>query len=56
MDVRDLSEWCAWLIVTMLSLVERSYTSTSEIKRHIDRLDAVLIRGNENAVLGAPES
>ncbi|MCC8473717.1 hypothetical protein LN458_06885 [Xanthomonas arboricola] len=57
MDVRDLSEWCAWLIVTMLSLVERSYTSTSEIKRHIDRLDAVLIRGNEKAVLGArPES
>ncbi|MBN6150799.1 hypothetical protein JR065_10640 [Xanthomonas sp. AmX2] len=50
-DVSDLSEWCAWLILTMLSLLERGYISTKEIRVQIDRLDAVLIRGHGMAAL-----
>ncbi len=53
-DVSELSEWCAWLILTMLSLLERGYTSTQEIRAQVYRLDATLIKGHETTTLAEP--
>lgn len=39
-DVSDLSQWAAWLLLCMVSFVERGYTTLAEIREQCIRLDA----------------
>ncbi|WP_263384788.1 HEPN domain-containing protein [Granulicella arctica] len=39
-DLRDLSRWVAWLIISMTALAERGYRTLSQVKEQTDRLDA----------------
>jgi|WetSurMetagenome_2_1015567.scaffolds.fasta_scaffold00054_57 hypothetical protein len=41
-NVDELSQWAAWMLINMISLVERGYTKTSQIKAIADRLDEKL--------------
>jgi len=41
-NVDDLSQWAAWLLISMISFVERGYTKTGQIKAMADRLDQKL--------------
>jgi hypothetical protein len=38
-NVNDLSQWAAWMLLNMVSFVERGYTKTGQIKAMADRLD-----------------
>lgn len=40
-DVRLFSQWVAWMIITMVALVEQGYTTLKEIKEQADRLDGL---------------
>ncbi|CAN7157797.1 hypothetical protein [Mesorhizobium sp. LjNodule214] len=40
-DVAQFSQWVAWMIMEMVNLSERGYTTLSQIKREADRLDAI---------------
>ena len=44
-DVADLSQWTAWMLVTMASLLQRGYCSPGDVRVQTERLDAVLARG-----------
>jgi hypothetical protein len=44
-DVADLSQWTAWMVITMLSLVERGYLSPEQVRGQTERLDAAFTRG-----------
>jgi hypothetical protein len=39
-DLRDLSRWVAWLIISMTALTERGYRTLDQVKEQTDRLDA----------------
>lgn len=39
-DVADVSQWAAWLIMTMLKLTESGYETRAQIKKETDRLVA----------------
>lgn len=39
-DVADVSQWAAWLIMTMLKLTESGYKTRAQIKKETDRLSA----------------
>lgn len=39
-DVADVSQWAAWLIMTMLKLTESGYETRAQIKKETDRLGA----------------
>lgn len=39
-DVADLSQWVAWMIINMVTFVERGYTRIEQIKEMSDKLDA----------------
>jgi hypothetical protein len=39
-DLRDLSRWVAWLIISMTALAERGYRTLGQVKEQTDRLDA----------------
>lgn len=38
-NVDDLSQWAAWMLITMVSFVARGYTKINQIKKIVDRLD-----------------
>lgn len=40
-DVGQFSQWIAWMIVSMVSLVERGYTTLQQVKSQTHRLDAL---------------
>ncbi len=40
-DVAQFSQWVAWMIVSMIALVELGYTNLKEVKAQIDRLDGL---------------
>lgn len=42
LDVAKFSQWVAWMIVSMVALVERGYTTLDEVKAQTDRLDATV--------------
>ena len=42
-NVNDLSQWAAWMLINMISFVERGYTKTRQIKAIADRLDEKLM-------------
>lgn len=38
-DVAQFSQWVAWMIITMVALTERGYTTLKEVKTQTERLD-----------------
>jgi Apea-like HEPN len=44
LDVAQFSQWVAWMIVSMVALVERGYTTLNEVKADTDRLDGIVKR------------
>lgn len=42
-NVADLSQWVAWMLINMVSFVERGYTKIGQIKAIADRLDEKLV-------------
>lgn len=38
-DVAQFSQWVAWMIITMVALTERGYTTLKEVKAQTERLD-----------------
>lgn len=42
-NIDDLSRWAAWMLLNMVSFVDRGYTKVHQIKATIDRLDAKLV-------------
>lgn len=41
-DLRDLSQWVAWLVISMTALSERGYRTLAQVKEQTDRLDGLL--------------
>ncbi|MCC4608772.1 hypothetical protein LL967_12930 [Xanthomonas campestris pv. zinniae] len=44
-DVADMSQWTAWMLLIMTSLLQRGYSSPESVKFQTERLDAILMRG-----------
>lgn len=44
-DVAELSQWTAWMLITMLTLIDRGYTTPETVFEQVRRLDGVLLRG-----------
>ena len=40
-DIAQFSQWVAWMIISMVALVERGYTTLDEVKTQTDRLDCL---------------
>lgn len=40
-DVGQFSQWVAWMILEMIALTERGYTTLDEVKAQTDRLDEI---------------
>lgn len=40
-DVAQFSQWVAWMIISMVALVEQGYTTLKEVKVQTDRLDGL---------------
>lgn len=40
-DVAQFSQWVAWMIISMVALVEQGYTTLKEVKAQTDRLDGL---------------
>lgn len=40
-DVAQFSQWVAWMIISMVALVEQGYTTLKEVKVQTDRLDSL---------------
>jgi hypothetical protein len=40
-DVAQFSQWVAWMIIIMVALVERGYTTLKEVKAQTERLDGL---------------
>jgi hypothetical protein len=40
-DVAQLSQWVAWMIISMVALVELGYRNLNEVKQQTDRLDGL---------------
>ena len=49
-DVSDLSQWAAWLLICMVSFVERGYTTLAEIREQCIRLDATTDLSSKNPI------
>lgn len=47
-DLAQFSQWVAWLIISMVGLVEQGYTSLEQVKKQTDRLDEVASRKHES--------
>lgn len=43
-DVVDLSQWTAWMVIIMLSLVERGYQTSEQVRAQTVRLDSLMTR------------
>lgn len=44
-DIDKLSQWVAWLLMNMVSFVQRGYTKIGQVKEIAERLDAKVIAG-----------
>lgn len=44
-DVNDLSQWVAWMLINMISFVERGYSKIAQIKDSAARLDKKAVVG-----------
>ena len=44
LEVAEFSQWIAWMIVSMVGLVEQGYTTLKEVKADTDRLDGQIER------------
>ena len=44
-DVADMSQWTAWMLVTIASLLQRGYCSPEDVRVQTERLDAILTKG-----------
>jgi hypothetical protein len=40
-DVAQFSQWVAWMIISMVALVEQGYTNLKAVKAQTDRLDGL---------------
>jgi hypothetical protein len=40
-DAGDLSQWVAWMLITMIGLVENGYKTPAQVKESADRMDAL---------------
>jgi len=40
-EVAQFSQWVAWMIINMVALVERGYTTLKEVKEQTERLDSM---------------
>jgi hypothetical protein len=45
--VAQFSQWVAWMIITMVALVETGYTTLKEVKEQTDRLDGQIARNGK---------
>lgn len=43
-DLAQFSQWVAWLIISMVGLVEQGYTTLEQVKEQTDRLDSLELR------------
>lgn len=43
-DVGQFSQWIAWMIITMVALVEQGYSTLKDVKEQTDRLDRLSAR------------
>jgi hypothetical protein len=43
-DLRDLSQWVAWVIISMMALSQRGYQNLEAIKEQSVRLDTTMVR------------
>jgi hypothetical protein len=43
-DLRDLSQWVAWVIISMMALSQRGYRTLEAIKEQVVRLDTTMNR------------
>jgi hypothetical protein len=43
-DVAQFSQWVAWMIISMVALVEQGYTTLKQVKAETDRLDGLKTR------------
>ncbi|MDP1633493.1 MAG: HEPN domain-containing protein [Gallionellaceae bacterium] len=50
LDVAQFSQWVAWMIISMVALVEQGYTTLNEVKMQTDRLDSLAIIQCKKAV------
>lgn len=41
-DIAQFSQWVAWMIISMVELVEQGYTTLKEVKTQTDRLDCLV--------------
>jgi hypothetical protein len=46
-EVAQFSQWVAWLIISMVALVELGYTKLHEVRTQTERLDAIAKRSKE---------
>lgn len=44
-EVAQFSQWVAWMIISMVGLVEQGYATLEEVKKHTERLDGIVTRG-----------
>ncbi|WP_162084879.1 HEPN domain-containing protein [Sulfuriferula nivalis] len=47
LDVAQFSQWVAWMIISMVALVEQGYTTLNDVKMQTDRLDGLAINYNK---------
>jgi len=50
LDVAQFSQWVAWMIISMVTLVEQGYTTLNEVKMQTDRLDGLAINYNKKSI------
>lgn len=43
-DVAQFSQWVAWMIISMVALVEQGYTTLKEVKAQTERLDGLEVQ------------
>lgn len=47
-DIAQFSQWVAWMIVSMLALLDLGYTTLKEVKTQTERLNAIVEKGKKN--------
>lgn len=52
MDAADLSQWVAWMLISMISFSMRGFTTVEQIKTLSDRIDAKVSRTSTMEALG----
>lgn len=47
-DIAQFSQWVAWMIVSMLALLDLGYTALKEVKTQTERLNTIVENGKKN--------